>query len=115
MDNDTYLADYEAYTENEIAEITDKGIILKNGCRIDFSECADTFKKEHSAEESKCVAERDITDFSFTFYTIPKPTMIKFIEKGKLAELFARKNTRQRFYELQKKIIEFGYKTFDMS
>ena len=110
-----YFKDYEAYTENDIADITRQGISLKTGRFIDFNECADTYMKAHSTNESKCVGERDITDNSFTFYTVPKPTMIKFIEKSKLAELFARKNTRQRFYELQKKINELGYKTFDMS
>ena len=110
-----YFKDYEAYTENDIADITRQGISLKMGRFIDFNECADTYMKSHSTNESKCVGERDVTDNSFTFYTLPKPTMIKFIEKGKLAELFARNNTRQRFYELQKKINELGYKTFDMS
>lgn len=113
INKDIYFTDYEAYTENDIAEITHQGISLKMGKFIDFNECADTYMKAHSTNESKCVGERDIIDNSFTFYTLPKPTMIKFIEKGKLAELFARKNTRQRFYELQKKIIEFGYKTYD--
>lgn len=110
---DTYFADYEAYSGNDIAEITDKGIILKNGCSIDFSECAETFKIIHSVAESKCIAGRNITDFSFTFYTLPKPTMIKFIEKNAFIELFSKRNTRQRFYELQKKINELGYTTYD--
>ena len=115
INKDTYFTDYEAYTENDIVEITHQGISLKMGKFIDFLQCADTFMKTHSANESMCVGGRDITDNSFTFYTLPKPTMIKFIEKGKFAELIARKNTRQRFYELQKKINELGYKTFDIS
>ena len=110
-----YFKDYEAYTENDIADITRQGISLKMGRFIDFNECADTYMKAHATNESKCIGERDITDSSFTFYTLPKPTMIRFIEKGRFAELFAKKNTRQRIYELQKKINEFGYKTFDMS
>lgn len=113
INKDTYFTDYEAYTENDIVEITHQGISLNVGRFIDFNECADTYMKAHSTNESLCVGERDITDNSFTFYTLPKPTMIKFIEKGGFAELFAKKNTRQRFYELQKKIIEFGYKTYD--
>ena len=110
-----YFKDYETYSENDIIEITRQGISLKMGRFIVFNECADTYMKAHSTNESKCVGERDVTNNSFTFYTLPKPTMIKFIEKGKLAELLARKNTRQRFFELQKKIIEFGYKTYDES
>lgn len=110
-----YFKDYETYSENDIIEITRQGISLKMGRFIVFNECADTYMKAHSTNESKCVGERDVTNNSFTFYTLPKPTMIKFIEKGKLAELLARKNIRQRFFELQKKIIEFGYKTYDES
>ena len=33
---DEYFSDYEAYTEDEIAEITSKGILLKNGMFIFF-------------------------------------------------------------------------------
>lgn len=113
MDKDAYFADYEAYTENEIAEVTAKGIILKNGGSIVFAECSETFKIIHSIEENKCVGERDISDFSFMFYTYPKPTMIKYIEKNAFIEFFSKRNTRQRFFELQRKIIEFGYKTYD--
>ena len=115
IDKDNYFTDYEAYTENDIVEITHQGISLKMGKFMDFQQCADTFMKAHSTNESMSVGERDITDNSFTFYTLPKPTLIRFIEKSKLAELLARKNTRQRFFELQKKIIEFGYKTYDES
>ena len=41
--------------------------------------------------------------------------MIKFIEKGRMAELFSKNNTRRRFCNLQLKINELGYKTFDMT
>lgn len=113
IDKDAYFTDYESYTENEIAEISAKGIALRNGGSIDFAECSETFRIIRSIEGSKCVGERDISDFSFTFYTCPKPTMIKFIEKNAFIEFFSKRNARQRFYELQKIIIEFGYKTYD--
>ena len=117
MDKDKYFSDYEAFTENEILEISSQGIALKNGMFINFAECAAVWANVNSLEESKCVGERDIIDgsFSFTFYTLPKPIMIKFMKKGKLAEFFSKNNTRQRFYNLQFKIIECGYKTYDMT
>ena len=115
MDKDKYFSDYEAFTENEILEITERGIALKNGMYIGFAECTEVWAKVNSLEESKCVGERDIIDGSFTFYTLPKPIMIKFIKKGKLAEFFSKNNTRQRFHNLQFKIIECGYRTYDMT
>lgn len=115
MDKDKYFSDYAAFTENEMLEITAQGITLKNGMVIDFVECTEIWARENSVKESKCVGERDATDYSFTFYTLPKPIMIKFIPKGKLIEFFTRDATYRRFRALQKKIIEFGYRTYDMS
>lgn len=115
MDKDKYFSDYEAFTENEILEITAQGIALKNGMYIDFAECAGVWDKANSIENIRCVGDRDATDYSFTFYTLPKPIMIKFISKGKLAEFFTKRGTYRRFYDLQKKILEYGYRTYDMS
>lgn len=112
---DKYFADYESFTENEISEITAQGITLKNGMYIDFAECAEVWAKVNSLEKSKCVGEREITDWSFTFYTLPKPVMIKFIKKGMLAEFFSKRDTLHRFQYLQNKICEYGYRTFDIS
>lgn len=115
MDKDKYFSDYEAFTENEVLEITTQGIALKNGMYINFAECAEVWAKVNSLEESKCVGERDIIDGSFTFYTLPKPIMIKFVKKGKLAEFFSKNNTSHHFHNLQFKIIECGFRTYDMT
>ena len=115
MNKDNYFADYEAFTENEIFEITEQGIALKNGMYIDFAVCTEVWAEVNSLEKSKCVGEREITDWSFTFYTLPKPIMIKFVEKGILAEFFSKQDILHRFHDLQKKICEHGYRTFDMT
>ena len=115
MDKDKYFSEYEAFTENEMLEITVQGIALKNGMYIDFAECAEVWAKVNSLEESKCVGERDTIDGSFTFYALPKPIMIKFLKKGKLAEFFSKNDTRHRFHNLQFKIVECGYRTYDMT
>lgn len=60
IDKDNYFTDYEAYTENDIGEITHQGISLKMGKFIDFHQCADTFMKAHSTNESMCVGEREL-------------------------------------------------------
>jgi hypothetical protein len=115
MDKEKYFSDYDIYTENEISDISSQGISLKNGNYIDFRECEAVWAKINSFENSKCIGERDICSYSFTFYSMPKPIMIKFIKKSKPAEFFAKEDTRRRFHNLQYKIIDYGYKTFDMS
>lgn len=110
-----YFSDYEAYMQDEIAEITSKGISLKNGMFIDFSVCAENFKKANPQSSRKCVGEREITDWSFTFYADPKPIMIKFLPRNKLIEFFSPNNTLKRFHSLQNKITAFGYATYDLT
>ena len=115
MKNQKYLSDYEAFTENEISEVSPKDITLRNGMHIDFIECTKVWAEVNSLEKSTCVGERDIADLSFTFYCLPKPIMIKFIKKGKMYEKFSKRNASYRFHELQNKISEYGFTTFDMS
>ena len=112
---DTYFSNYESYTENEIAEITSKGVSLRNGMFIDFSACAERFKEANPQSNGKCVGEQDITDWSFTFYADPKPIMIKFLPRNKLIELFSPNDTLKRFHSLQLKIKDFGYITYDLT
>lgn len=113
--SDTYFEIYEAYSENEIQTVTQHGIALRNGQYIDFSLCAENYRKLHHIDHDSCIGERDLCDFSFTFYTLPHPKMIRFIKRSRIAEFFSRDNTRQRFYNLQKKIMEYGYRVYDLT
>lgn len=115
MKIDNYLSDYEVFTENEIAEITAQGIVLNNGMYIDFAVCAEVWAKANSADCITCVGDRDISTRCFTSYTLPKPITFQFVRKSRLAELFSRNNTDQRFQKLQFTIVELGCKTFDMT
>ena len=112
--NSITFEDYDACTENEIMGISKEGISLKSFRFINFKECAYNFKQTEGGS-GKCVGEREITDLSFTFYTSPKPIMIKFIEKNKYLELISKENTISRFHKLQKQIVQYGYSTRDMS
>ena len=114
MITDGYFNDYEAFSENEISEITENGIALKNGMYIDFAVCEEVSGKVNRAQNKRCIGEREAADCSFTFYTLPKPIMIKFIPKEKQTELFSENDAQGRFFELQKLIDEFGYKTYDI-
>lgn len=113
--SESYFADYDSFTEDEIVEITRKGISLRNGIFIDFSVCAENFKKANPKSSGKCVGEREITDWSFTFYATPKPIMIKFTPRNKLFEFFSANDTIKRFHSLQRTINDFGYTTYDMT
>lgn len=106
--------DYDACTENEIIGICKDGISLKSFSFINFKECAYNFKQTEG-DSGNCIGEREITDLSFTFYTSPKPIMIKFIEKNKFIELISKENALSRFHKLQKQILEYGYSTRDMA
>ncbi len=106
--------DYSCCSEDEIAGISKEGISLISFGFINFKECAYNFKQTEGGSGT-CVGEREITDLSFTFYTSPKPIMIKFIEKNKFIEFIAKENTVSRFHKLQKQMIKFGYTTRDIS
>lgn len=106
--------DYDCCTDNEIMGISKEGISLKSFRFINFKECAYNFKQVEGGS-GKCIGEREITDLSFTFYTSPKPIMIKFIEKSKFVELISKKNTSSRFHKLQQQILDYGYSTWDVS
>ncbi len=106
--------DYNAYTENDIICVSEKGIDLGELGFIDFQECTNNFNQVNNVAD-KCVGERDILDYSFTFYTSPKPTMIKFMPKNKLLEFFSKENTSSRFHKLQKQIVQYGYSSYDMT
>lgn len=106
--------DYDCCSENDIMGISKEGISLNSFRFVNFKECAYNFKQTEGGS-GKCVGEREITDLSFTFYTSPKPIVIKFIEKNKIIEFISKENTISRFHKLQKQILEYGYSTRDMS
>lgn len=116
--NSTFCAisfkDYDCCTENDICGVGVDGISLKSFDFINFRECAYNFRQTEGGN-GNCVGERDITDLSFTFYTSPKPIMIKFLEKNKIHELLSKNNTQKRFMNFQKQIIDLGYTTRDLS
>lgn len=108
-------SDYISISEKDIVNVSNAGISYQGGF-INFRECAYNFKAEHGGD-GKCVGERDITGSTpcFIFYTAPLTTHIFFIPKGKLAELFSKVPTYQRFHNLQKQLNEYGYTTRDLS
>ena len=108
--------EYNAYTENDIQQVTEKGILLKNDFFINFAECALNFHRLHGGS-GKCVGEQDMsgTNPSFGFYTAPKTTHISYMTQGKLREFFSKESVVQRFQALRRQIEQYGFTTYDMS
>lgn len=101
---------------HNIIDVTDERIILesqKGKIYIYFDDCARNFSLEKGIEFCKCVATRDITTLSFTFYTKPKTKVV--FKKYFLKNLVAGKSTVSKFFNLQKAIVEAGYTSYDLS
>ena len=80
---------------------------------INFEECAKNYAKENSLENSRCVATRDITKLTFTFYTQPKIGLV--FKKHFFKDLVSGKSAVSKFLELQKAINKYGFTSYDLS
>ena len=99
-----------------VIDVTKEGIRLKStkeDIYICFDDCVKNFSSENGKEFCKCVATRDITALSFTFYTQPKTTLV--FKKSFLKDLIAGKSAVSKFFDLQKAIVEAGYTSYDLS
>lgn len=101
---------------SEIIDINSSGFILKHkktSVFISFDECSRNYANEKSVEMSKCVATRDITKLTFTFYTNPKTEIV--FKKNFLKDLFSGKSAVGKFLDLEKIINKYGYTSYDLS
>lgn len=101
---------------SEIVNINGFGITAKSGkedVEICFDECAKKYANENSLEKSRCVATRDISKLTFTFYTNPKTQVV--FKKHFLKNLFSGRSAVSKFFELQKAINKYGYTSYDLS
>ena len=99
----------------KILEITKNGITIETAGEnlyIDFNECAKNFSSERGSV-GMCVATRDITTLSFTFYTQPKTTVS--FKKSFFEKLTIGKSATNKFYDMQKVIVNAGYTSYDLS
>lgn len=100
----------------EIVDINSSGITLKNVdsyVYVSFDDCAQNFASENLLETSKCIATRDITKLSYTFYTNPKTILV--FKKHLIKDLFSGISAQKKFSELRKAITKYGYTSYDMS
>lgn len=107
---------YDSILCDEILDINSSGLTIKSSRSdifISFDECAQNCADEKSFKKSKCIATRDITKLTFTFYTHPKIRVI--FKKHFFKDLFSGNSAADRFLELQKAINKYGYTSFDLS
>ena len=97
---------------SEILTVDKNGITFKDGEKVSFDECAENFKNVHSLNHSKCVAERDIAAHPpyFLFYTNKRLKLV-FDRRG----IFSKTKNKKAFIDLQIKIQETGFTTYDLS
>ena len=100
---------------HKVIDVTTEGMTLESNTEeiyIDFKDCAKNFSLEKGGD-CKCVATRDITTLSFTFYTHPKTNVI--FKRNFFKELIAGKSATSKFLDMQKAIVEAGYTSYDLS
>ena len=104
------------FYHQDVEKMSSSGIVFKRQLyseRIDFDECCRNYAMEHGIERSLCVAERDSIKLMFYFYSNPH-VIIDFNKYKIFTNVFSRKAYR-KFCELQKRICEFGYTTYDLT
>ena len=100
---------------HKIINVTKNGITLQSAGEkiyIDFDDCVKNFSLENG-RFCKCVATRDITKLSFTFYTNPRTNII--FKRNFLKNLLIGKSAVSKFWDMQKAIVEAGYTSYELS
>lgn len=101
---------------HNVIDVTENGILLesqKDRIFINFEDCAKSFSSEKGSKFGKCVATRDITTLSFTFYTQPKTRVV--FKKHFFKDIVVANSALKRFQELQKAIVKVGYTSYDLT
>ncbi len=80
---------------------------------IDFDICAANYHANNS-KSLKCIAERNINEFYFIFYTNDIKTKIIF-KKHYVFFHFLKGSKIKRFHKLEKIISDANYTTYDLS
>lgn len=115
LPNERGAVDMNNVIFHKLIDVTKEGITLESNVEkiyIDFNDCVKNYSLE-KGKKCNCVADRDITTLSFTFYTNPKTNVI--FQRTFLKKLGARKTAISEFLDMQKAIAEAGYTSYDLS
>ncbi len=102
------------YCYKDIQEITNKGILFKDGFRLSFEECHNEWAIENNLKksESHCVAKRSISE---------KPPFFLFYSKDRVKVVFDKKcfwrkrKNEAEFQNLQIMLNRVGVTSYDMT
>lgn len=101
---------------HNVISVTRDGITLESaGAKIfvNFDDCVKNYSLETGKKFSKCVATRDISTLTFTFYTHPKINLV--FKRNFFKDIFVKKSAVRKFFDIQKSIVEVGYTSLDLS
>ena len=81
--------------------------------KVSLKECVNESRRHYGRPQTKCVAERDITQNCFIFFTNPR---ICIVFKGrKIADRLFPERMKKEFRKLRKTIESLHYSTYDLS
>lgn len=104
----------KVYSYRDIKNITEEGILFKDGFILFFEVCKNEWLIDNNLKEgeSHCVAERNLLAYPpyFLFYSKDK-VKILFDNKG----IFGKKKNRKKFENLQVILNRLGFSSYDMS
>lgn len=102
------------YCYNDIEEITNIGILFKDGFKLSFEECHNEWAIENNLKrsESHCVAKRSILEKPpfFLFYSKDRVKVV-FEKKG----LWGKRKNKAEFENLQVLLNRVGVSSYDMT
>ena len=100
------------YEYGAVREVTADGILMADGCFIDFAVCAANFHRLHTTSSGRCVAERDSECGTVIFFTEPEHTVITFSMKRCI---FRRHGRYRDFRHFVDTVQSFGWRTYDLT
>ena len=101
-------------SERDISDITEKGVLFKDGRLVDYKTCARVFHKDYGKSSYKFVSERNVLELNFLLYSWPRPTLIQ-LDVSNSADDTEHRAACRRFHDIQKRIESSGYTTYDMT
>ncbi len=106
------------FNKGSSSDNSECSLLYGDNHKIDLAQCARNYNEINSITGSLCVAERNICEFTITFYTCGMLTKVYFKKRtyrNWLGKRLLSGDRTKRFHTLTKLILECGYTTYDMS
>lgn len=103
-----YFSECIPYSDKDVAELHDCGMLFSDGRYIGFAACAKAYAAARGIPVSSCIGERNVAERKYVLYALPHPVVIRFA--GQSAS-----DARRRFSALEREVREKGYATLDLT